>query len=217
MGEIKKDVEAKNHINIGQESHKQKSKQYINGENVYTYSKLKKYFYNITIKEKTIFEIKNLLSFILGILLFAFFYVKPKSIIDFFNAIKTAFCNMTNLINSFLPISYSTYQSDNKYHYLIMCSYIICINLSILVAFIFSDYIKNIKYKIYCIFIVCLVLTICGTNLEYKFFPIIIKIQFGFKFFSTIIITIFSIILYILFLYFIIAIMDFIKEKIFKP
>lgn len=217
MGEIKKDVEAKNHINIGQESHKQKSKQYINGENVYTYSKLKKYFYNITIKEKTIFEIKNLLSFILGILLFAFLYVKPKNIVEFFTAIKTVICNMSNMIESFLPISYSPYKNDNKYHYLIMCSYIICIGLSFMIAFIFSDYIKSIKYKIYCIFIICLVLTICGTNLEYKFFPVIIKIQFCFKFFSTIIIIIFSIILYIIFLYFMIAIMEFIKKKFFKP
>lgn len=80
MNEINKIGKVNSQIKIKKESHKEKSKQYINGENVYVYSIHRNRFSQITLRESTINKIKNLCCFILGILFCIFFYIKPKKI-----------------------------------------------------------------------------------------------------------------------------------------
>lgn len=196
MEEINKNGKVNSQIKIKKEFHKEKSKQYINGENVYVYSIWKNKFSQITLRESTICMIKNLCCFILGNLFCLFFYIKPKKFIEIVSAINIILKNIFNTFISMTPFSYKVFQNNNRFHYLIIVSCIICALSTIILTWILIEGIISIKHKRSFFIIFSIVFFLLGVNIEYKTFSFLNKITIMFKFFSFISIIVITIFFY---------------------
>ena len=196
MNELRKNNEANNHIGISKEIHREKSKQYINGENVYIYSTWTNRFSRIVLRESTIYKFKNLCSFILGFVFFIIFYTKPRNFREFISVIKVVLKNCFKMFVSVMPFSHYMFYSNKKYHYLVILSFVFCVVSTILLTIILIFGLIETKHKLFFSILFLSSFLLLGINLEHKIFFLLMKISFLFKFFSFILLIVFSVIIY---------------------
>ena len=197
MNEIKKNNETNNNnITIKKEQYKEKDKQYVNGENVYVYSVWKNKFTQITLRESTIYKIKNLVCFMLGIVFFILFYIKPNNFKEFRSAITIVLKNVFYAFISLTPFAQPNFQNNNKYHYLIILSCIFFILSTIFVTWALVETMMTTKHKKFFYILFLISFFLIGMNIEYKTFSSLIKISIMFKFLSFILVIGITIVIY---------------------
>lgn len=91
-------------IVVKSDVYKEKSKENVDGENVYVYTSLKRSVAKLRIKEKTIYKIKSVLCLILGIVLAMYFYIKPQNIKTFISSLKIMSSNLIDTILLCVPM-----------------------------------------------------------------------------------------------------------------
>lgn len=195
MKEINKIGKVNSQIKIKKESHKEKSKQYINGENVYVYSIHKNRFFQITLRESTINKIKNLCCFILGILFCIFFYIKPKNFMEIVSVIKIILKNIFNAFISMTPFSYTIFRNNDRFHYLIIVSCVLCTLFTVVLTLILIEVIE-IKHKKLFFVIFSILVFLLGINIEYITLSLLNKISIMFEFFSVILLILITLFFY---------------------
>lgn len=184
MNEISETEKVNNNIKIKKELHKEKSKQYINGENVYIYSVWKNKFSQITLRESTIYKMKNFISFIIGNIFFILFYVKPVNFKEFILSIDITLKNFLKVFIYLTPFSQPEFHTNYEYHYLIIISCIICMIFTVINIWLLTPSIIDTKNKKFFCFLLLMSLSLISFNIEYKISSLLIKISFMFKFFS---------------------------------
>lgn len=150
-------------IVVKSDAYKEKRKESINGENVYIYTKLKRSATKLTIKEKTIYRAKSILSLILGILLAIYFYIKPQNIKTFIDSLKIMSWNLIDTILLCVPMYRDSYIFNYRYNYSLILICFLCFISSIFITTL------NELDKHYIFW--WAVFTIGGVNIEYLIIP----------------------------------------------
>lgn len=119
-------------IVVKSDVYKEKSKENVDGENVYVYTSLKRSVAKLRIKEKTIYKIKSVLCLILGIVLAMYFYIKPQNIKTFISSLKIMSSNLIDTILLCVPMCRESYIFNYKYNYSLILIYFLCILSSFL-------------------------------------------------------------------------------------
>lgn len=216
MNEISKTEKVNNDIKIRKETHKEKSKQYINGENMYIYSVCKNKFSQITLRESTIYKIKNFVSFIIGNIFFILFYVKPVNFKEFLLSIDITLKNFLKAFIYLTPFSQPEFHTNNEYHYLIIVSCILCMIFTIINIWLLTPSILDIKNKRIFLFLVLMSLSLISFNIEYRISSLLIKISFMFKFLSFVSLVLITMVLHVVIffiMFLILALFEIIKER----
>lgn len=150
-------------IVVKSDVYKEKSKENVDGENVYVYTSLKRSVAKLRIKEKTIYKIKSVLCLILGIVLAMYFYIKPQNIKTFISSLKIMSSNLIDTILLCVPMCRESYIFNYKYNYSLILIYFLCILSSFFIT------ILNELDKHYIFW--AIVFIIGGVNIEYLIVP----------------------------------------------
>lgn len=147
-----------------------------NGEKYHVLTRGGGYLTTVTVKERTIYEIKSLIAFLGGVLVMIFAYIKPNSVREFFDVFPSVFKNLGEILMYILPFSRKVFGNSyyiDKYRYLFFVSGIFCVIWSL----VYTHMLEIKKYKILSAFL----LLIAGWYIECSIFPLLVKIKCLFK------------------------------------
>lgn len=150
-------------IVVKSDVYKEKSKENVDGENVYVYTSLKRSVAKLRIKEKTIYKIKSVLCLILGVVLAMYFYIKPQNIKTFISSLKIMSSNLIDTILLCVPMCRESYIFNYKYNYSLILIYFLC-SLSSFFITILNELDKHYIFW-------AIVFIIGGVNIEYLIVP----------------------------------------------